>query len=168
MAAREATDEHRVLGLEVSAYFTQNPKYKFVDFAGLGRHGGALILSEMSESDPNIEFRRMVIKYSYGALAVDERADADADADLRNEYYWLTRLRGAEHIVQLVPMTDCSLMLPGMSDGEASYDQSVQNQQENEQEAADAAGEDEEQQPPAPRPRRCPTFALEYLPWLVF
>ncbi|KAI0439779.1 hypothetical protein F4803DRAFT_25908 [Xylaria telfairii] len=165
MAAREATEEHRVLGLEVAAYFTQNPKYKFVDFAGLGRHGGALILSEMSESNPGAEFRRMVVKYSYGAIAVDQRADADADADLRNEYYWLTKLRGAEHIVQLVPMADCSLMLPGMSDGEASYDQSVQNQKDNEQEAADAAGEDEEQQPPAPRPRRCPTFALEYLSW---
>ncbi|KAI0459015.1 hypothetical protein F5B21DRAFT_511802 [Xylaria acuta] len=125
----------------------------------------------MSESDPGVEVRKMVVKYSYGAMAVDDDANADADADLRNEYYWLTRLRGAEHIVQLVPMADCSLLLPGMSDGEDTYAQSVQNQMENEQAAAAAAvaaaddDDGEEQQPKAPPPRRCPTFALEYLPW---
>ncbi|KAI8949536.1 hypothetical protein F4801DRAFT_400546 [Xylaria longipes] len=164
MAARKATEEHRIMGLEVAQYFTQNPKYKFVDFAGLGRHGGALILSEMSETDLGVEVRKMVVKYSYGALVVDDASDADADADLRNEYYWLTKLRGAEHIVQLVPMADCSVMIPGISDGEDTYAQSVQNQKENEQ-AAVAPAPDVEEQPKAPRPRRCPTFALEYLPW---
>ncbi|KAI0485444.1 hypothetical protein F4859DRAFT_511643 [Xylaria cf. heliscus] len=152
------------MGLQVAAYFTQNPKYHFLDFAGLGRHGGALVLAELSDREPPGVERMLVIKYSYGALVVDNDANADGDADLRNEYYWLRRLRGAEHIVQLVEMEDCDINLPGISDGQSSYDDSVRNLRDTEAAAAAAAGGDGGGAP-LPLPRRCPTFALEYLIW---
>lgn len=98
-----------------------------------------------------------MVKYSYGNMALDKQSDADND--LRNEYQFLKRLRGAEHIAQLIDFPDCSLNLPGISDGEATYEESVQKQKD---EAAAAAADGS--QPTTVSPvRRCPTFALEYI-----
>ncbi|KAI0414741.1 hypothetical protein F5X98DRAFT_377482 [Xylaria grammica] len=136
--------EVRRLGAEVASQFTQNPRFKFLGNAGLGRHGGALILAEASSEGR--EARKIVVKYSYGSLSPDEQSNADND--LRNEYMWLKRLRGAEHIGQLIDLAECSLLLPGTSNGESTYEESVR-----------AAGGGSQQAPV----RRCPTFALEYL-----
>ncbi|TGJ87343.1 hypothetical protein E0Z10_g1491 [Xylaria hypoxylon] len=154
MSAHEERKELRRLGKEVASHFTSNPKFKFVGHAGLGRHGGTLILSE--EASAEQEARHIIIKYSYGSLSPDKKSDADED--LRNEYRWLKRLRGAEHIGQLIDLADCSLLIPGLSDGEDTYEESVQRQKDEE-----AAADDGSQPPTAAPVRRCPTFALEYL-----
>lgn len=114
-------------------------------------------------------FRKLVIKYSLGALASD--VESNADDDLRNEYRWLEMLRGAEHIVQLVPFADCSLNLPGISNGEDTFEDSLEKMaaidetQENEGETS-ARGAKLTKQPLSVR--KCPTFALEYLPYGTF
>lgn len=163
MSSRE---EQRLLGLEVARYFVSNPKYRFEGFAGLGRHGGALILFEQASEERAA--RRMVIKYSYGHLSLDP--DSDADADLRNEYHWLKRLRGAEHIVQLVPMSDCSIFIPGVSSsqgnegsssggsvlGVRSLGRSWSTTYSASTRSSSESGE-----------RRFPTFAVEFLEWLA-
>ncbi|KAJ2976556.1 hypothetical protein NUW58_g8054 [Xylaria curta] len=138
----------------VAGYFTSNQRFTFVGHAGLGRHGGTLILSEAASSEQDA--RKIIIKYSYGQLALDKQSDADEQ--LRNEYQWLKRLRGAEHIVQLIDMADCSLHLPGISDGEATYEESLQKQMGK----MAATGYGSQTSAIAPV-RRCPTFALEYL-----
>ncbi|KAI1745095.1 hypothetical protein F4680DRAFT_467300 [Xylaria scruposa] len=177
-----ATKEQQLeLGCEVSEYFTHRPGVQFVGFAGLGRHGGAILLDE---KDPDGKLlRKLVIKYSLGELAGDQHSNADDD--LRNEYRWLEILRGAEHIVRLVPFADCSLNLPGISNGEDTFEDSAtpagseyhytragilargwaalqkllakmsitQEVQENEGEAEELLTF-----------RRCPTFALEHIP----
>ncbi|KAI0439645.1 hypothetical protein F4803DRAFT_564378 [Xylaria telfairii] len=113
------------------------------------------VLVQEASADQN--YRKFVVKYSYGNLALDEQSDADND--LRNEYQYLKRLRGAEHIVQLIDFPDCSLNLPGISDGEATYEESVQKQKD---EAAAAAADGS--QPTTVSPiRRCPTLAIEYI-----
>lgn len=138
----ELDSEQRQLGLEVAGHFTSNPKYTFEGFAGLGRHGGALILSEqMSQGRGH---RKIVIKYSYGRLSLDPDPRGDADDDLLNEYYCLVLLRGAEHIVQLIPLADCDINIPGISNGKGGQGEAT------------------------PGTRRCPTLALEYLPWSEF
>ncbi|KAI0185731.1 hypothetical protein EV127DRAFT_194547 [Xylaria flabelliformis] len=135
-----ASDEQlRQLGREVSRYFTRRPGVEFAGFAGIGRHGGAFILEEKNAAGQLL--RKLVIKYSLGELATDE--ESNADDDLRNEYEWLEMLRGAEHIVRLVPFADCSLDLPGISNGEDTFEDSVAQN---------------------PTVRRCPTFALEHIP----
>jgi hypothetical protein len=117
-----------------------------------------LILSEKSSEGEVL--RKMVIKYSYGHLSRD--TFSDADGHLRNEYHLLERLRGAEHIVQLVPMADCSIDLPGMAQGEDDPEGSSPRPQNQ-----GAAASDGSQPPTAPEGRRCPTFALEFLPGLA-
>ncbi|KAK5637452.1 hypothetical protein RRF57_013167 [Xylaria bambusicola] len=115
MAGEERlTDRLRRLGQEVAANFTSNPRIQLQGFAGLGRHGGTIILKE--EASAEHDARMIVVKYSYGSLSPDQQSNADND--LRNEYHWLQRLRGAEHIVQLIPMADCSINLPGTSNDE--------------------------------------------------
>ncbi|KAI0451612.1 hypothetical protein F5B21DRAFT_516632 [Xylaria acuta] len=111
----------------------------------------------LAEASAEQNARKIIIKYSFGGLALDKQSDADED--LRNEYRWLKRLRGAEHIGQLIDMADCSLQLPGISDGENTYEESVQRQRDEEAAAAD----DGSQSAAAAPVRRCPTFALEYL-----
>ncbi|KAF2973099.1 hypothetical protein GQX73_g677 [Xylaria multiplex] len=149
-------EDGQAKSLEVAGYFTHNPKIKFVGHAGLGRHGGALILSE--EASAEQKARKIVIKYSYGSLSPDKQSNADDD--LRNEYCWLKKLRGAEHIGQLIYMADCSLRIPGISNGESTYEDSLRKNREREEASGD------EPQPTAAAPvRRCPTFALEYLPY---
>ncbi|KAI0437402.1 hypothetical protein F4803DRAFT_556048 [Xylaria telfairii] len=151
------------LGAEVAEYFTRRPGVEFVGFAGLGRHGGALILDE--KEDGRL-LRKLVIKYSLGTLSSDERSNADDD--LRNEYRCLQMLAGAEHIVQLVPFADCSLHLPGISDGEDTYYDALESMadiqlaQDREGETS-ARGATLTKQPLSVR--KCPTFALEYLPY---
>lgn len=146
-------DDVKRLGIEVAGYFTCNPRVRLRGFAGLGRHGGTIVLSE--EGSAEHQARNIVVKYSYGSLSPDEQSDADAD--LRNEYNCLKRLRGAEHIVQLISMADSILNLPGTSNGESTYEEYMLGQQNQE------AGE-ERSQSAAGSIRRCPTFALEYLP----
>ncbi|KAI0878149.1 hypothetical protein GGS24DRAFT_487448 [Hypoxylon argillaceum] len=159
-----ATEEdHRRLGQEVAEYFTYNPNINFVGFAGLGRHGGALIMEE--KVGPDQAVRKLVVKYSLGSLSSDE--DSDSDDQLRNEYRWLEMLRGAEHIVQLVPFADCSLNLPGISNGESTYQSSLRRAERSyqaldSQEDINADGNIITREPL--RVRRCPTFALEHLP----
>ncbi|KAI0536117.1 hypothetical protein GGR58DRAFT_528644 [Xylaria digitata] len=141
------------LGQEVAAGFiARNPRLRFVDFAGLGRHGGALILEQRGERDQDLG--RLVVKYSLGEYTGDPYSNADDD--LRNEHYWLRMLKGCEHIVQLVPFADCSLNLPGISRGEETYEASMENARRRDE----AHGT-----PGATILRRCPTFALEYLPF---
>ncbi|KAI0474473.1 hypothetical protein F4859DRAFT_522095 [Xylaria cf. heliscus] len=158
-----ATQEQIQLGREVAEYFTRRPGTEFVGFAGIGRHGGALVLKER---DANGQFLRMVvIKYSLGALTSDQ--NSNADDDLRNEYRWLEMLRGAEHIVQLVPFADCSLNLPGISNGEDTFEESlaklsvIEEDQKNE---GDTSPRGAKLTKESLRARKCPTFALEYLP----
>lgn len=64
----ERSSEQHQLGLAVAGYFTPNPKYTFEGFAGLGHHGGALILSEKGSN--GMEDRKVVIKYSLLRLIV--------------------------------------------------------------------------------------------------
>ncbi|KAF2963807.1 hypothetical protein GQX73_g9752 [Xylaria multiplex] len=139
------------LGRKVAeGFITRNPRLRFIDFAGLGRHGGALILEERGILDQII--RRFIIKYSLGDYTGDPYSNADMD--LRNEHRWLRLLQGCEHIVQLVPFADCSLNLPGISNGERTYEAAMEN----------ARREDEARGTPgATSVRRYPTFALEYL-----
>jgi len=158
-------EEQRKLGLEVVGYFASNPRLKFDKFAGLGRHGGALLMEEKGmDGAPG---RKLVIKYSLGSLATDQQRDADDD--LRNEYRWLKMLRGCEHIVQLIDMADCSLLLPGISNGENTFEESkrrmqgIQQNQQREGEAVD--GKTITKEPPIVR--RCPTFALEFIEYGV-
>ncbi|KAI1756405.1 hypothetical protein F4782DRAFT_550218 [Xylaria castorea] len=160
-----ATEEEQLqLGREVAESFTRRPGVEFVGFAGLGRHGGAILLDETDDAGRLL--RKLVVKYSLGALTSDRHSNADDD--LRNEYRWLKMLRGAEHIVQLVPFADCSLKLPGISDGEDTFEDSLakmsatEEAQKNEGETS-ARGAELTKEPSTVR--RCPTFALEYLPY---
>ncbi|KAI1373279.1 hypothetical protein F4677DRAFT_462426 [Hypoxylon crocopeplum] len=86
----------------VSQYFTSNPRLEYIGIAGIGRHGGALLFSERDSDDD--EIRKIVVKYSL---------DVEADADLRNEHGFLQLLQGAEHIVQLIPLTETELDVTG-------------------------------------------------------
>lgn len=154
MATKE---QQKALGREVAAVFTRNPANQFLGFAGVGRHGGALILQE---NDAQGQMRRKaVVKYSLGELTGDE--ESDADADLRNEFRWLQILRGAEHIVRLVPFADCKLTIPGMSNGQATYPEARWQWNEIEEHVNALL---EGRSPVTQRARQCPTFALEFLP----
>ncbi|KAI1361327.1 hypothetical protein F5Y08DRAFT_342794 [Xylaria arbuscula] len=136
-------EQQRALGREVAAVFTKNPANKFVGFAGLGRHGGALILQEHDEH--GTPKRKVVVKYSLGELTGDKQSDADAD--LRNEYHWLLKLRGAEHI-------GCQMEKLAYSAGVAAWDQFEE----------DVNAYIEGRERITERARKCPTFALEFLP----
>ncbi|KAJ8130973.1 hypothetical protein O1611_g2655 [Lasiodiplodia mahajangana] len=151
--SKNRVTEVKSLGEDVASYFT-DPRIRFTGFAGLGNHGGALILTE--EASDEHEARTVVVKYSYGSLSFDERTNADND--LRNEYHLLKRLQGAEHIVQLVPMADCSINIPGTSNGKATYYESILSQQSQKASV-------EVSQSMTASTRRCPTFALEHLPY---
>ncbi|KAI8633890.1 hypothetical protein F5Y19DRAFT_471148 [Xylariaceae sp. FL1651] len=148
-------------------YFTFNPKLRFLGFAGLGRHGGALLLEEKDEL--GVALRKLVVKYSLGELSND--IYRNSDDDLRNEHGWLSMLRGSEHIVKLVDLADTSIALPGVSNGEDDEVDTFAGSFMGL--LMGAAGVSPPPvaapaPPPAPtgpqRPRRkCPTFALEYL-----
>ncbi|KAI1383726.1 uncharacterized protein F4822DRAFT_433666 [Hypoxylon trugodes] len=86
----------------VGVYFTKNPKLQYIGVAGIGRHGGALLFREWDDGD--VPVRRIVVKYSL---------HAKVDANLRNETQWLERLRGAEHIGQIIPLADAQLDVTG-------------------------------------------------------
>ncbi|KAJ8128664.1 hypothetical protein O1611_g4971 [Lasiodiplodia mahajangana] len=160
------------LGIRVASRFA-SANYKVEAFAGLGRHGGALIISE--EESPGQKARKMVIKYSYGRLSLDP--NSDADADLRNEYKCLMKLRGAEHIVQLIPLADCSINIPGASNGAGSSPSSGLTSDlgrlltigsgsgsgpgQSPDSGSGASGSESEDF----EARQCPTFAVEYLQW---
>jgi hypothetical protein len=157
-------EQQRRLGTDVANYFTRNPRLEFAGFAGLGRHGGALILEQKGESATD-RGRKLVIKYSLGDLSTDP--DSNADEDLRNEFRWLQMLRGAEHVVQLVDLADCTLRLPGISDGEDTFQDSVRRrsiEQQNQTALGATTADGETITQDFPNIRRCPTFALEYLP----
>ncbi len=96
--------ENARLADEVGRYFSSNARLRYVAPAGIGRHGGVLLLRETDDVGRLV--RRLVVKYS-----LNEKED---DA-LRNEYHWLRRLRGAEHIGQLVDLDDTSLELRTLS-----------------------------------------------------
>ncbi|KAI0099231.1 hypothetical protein GGR51DRAFT_576348 [Nemania sp. FL0031] len=151
----EERDNLRGLGGQIAACFTRNPNVRFDGFAGLGRHGGALRMSEAASAKQRS--RKFIIKYSYGGLTLDP--EANADDDLRNEYRWLKMLRGAEHIVQLVDFADCSLNIAGVSNGEDTYEESVQKMKDEEA----ASGGDGDHLNIEDKVRRSPTFALEYI-----
>jgi len=166
MASRR---ELKSLGREVAGYFTADSRYKFIGFAGMGRHGGALILSV--RDTPGKAKRRIVIKYSFGALTLDRHSNADED--LRNEYKWLRRLQGCEHIVQLIPMADCSINIPGTSNGDQTARKPPSGWRRIRRflsfgwrRAAEHPDDGQEGVVPAEN-RRCPTFAIEWLPLLV-
>lgn len=100
-AQREAEDEENTrLAEEVSRYFTSNPRLQYVAPAGIGRHGGVLLLRENDDKGELV--RRFVVKYS-----LNEKEDDD----LRNEYRFLKRMRGAEHVGQLIELAEASLEL---------------------------------------------------------
>ncbi|RWA09519.1 hypothetical protein EKO27_g5574 [Xylaria grammica] len=146
----------RALGREVAAYFTRRPEVGFIGFAGVGRHGGALRLEE-KDAGGQLS-RKLVVKYSLGAFSGDRYSDADED--LRNEYYWLERLRNAEHIVQLVPFADTSVNVPGISRGDENYEELLRRAKRR----AEEEGSEEPADFGPPSVLQCPTFALEYLP----
>ncbi|KAI1325118.1 hypothetical protein F5Y16DRAFT_423341 [Xylariaceae sp. FL0255] len=105
-----AIQRARDVGQGVITFFSRYPTLVYQREAGIGRHGGALVFAE---NHPNGELRRrIVVKYSLGAGATDLRTNADDD--LRNEYTWLTILRGAEHIVQLITLDTATTGLPGI------------------------------------------------------
>ncbi|KAI1503985.1 hypothetical protein F5X99DRAFT_406361 [Biscogniauxia marginata] len=88
--------------------------------------------------DAGTPVRKIVIKFSLGKISPDEQSDADFD--LRNEYWFLMGLRGAEHIGQLIYLADTSIQIPGASDGSTTAEKVKPGQ------------------------RVSPTFALEYIP----
>ncbi|KAK8089981.1 hypothetical protein PG997_004942 [Apiospora hydei] len=77
---------------EVKKYFT-NEGLQFRKVIAQGNHGGAVLFAQWLP-------RQLVTKY---ALDTQEDATSDNDADLRNEFGWLRRFRGAEHIIQVLP-----------------------------------------------------------------
>ncbi|KAI0537083.1 hypothetical protein GGR58DRAFT_514046 [Xylaria digitata] len=115
-------------------------------------------MTQKSKASGEQKARKIVVKYSFGSLSPDKKSNADDD--LRNEYQWLKRLRGAEHIGQLIDMADCSLNIPGISNGEDTHEDSLKKNREKED-----AGKDEPQPTATAPARRCPTFALEYIPY---
>ncbi|TGJ86460.1 hypothetical protein E0Z10_g2289 [Xylaria hypoxylon] len=94
----------------------------------------------------------MMVKYSHGQFSTDPYSDADAD--VRREYSWLQELRGTEHIVQLAHLENSSPWAPGISRGDDTYEAAVDR----------AMLEEQARGGWVPKPRRCPTFAVEYLP----
>ncbi|KAK8042142.1 hypothetical protein PG993_006665 [Apiospora rasikravindrae] len=108
---------------EVKKYFT-NEGLQFRKVIAQGNHGGAVLFdqwlpiepaagssssnnnnapppqSPTSAPQPTMQRRQLVVKY---ALDTQEDASSDNDADLRNEFGWLRRFRGAEHIIQILP-----------------------------------------------------------------
>ncbi|KAK7923065.1 hypothetical protein PG985_007136 [Apiospora marii] len=111
---------------EVKKYFT-NEGLQFRKVIAQGNHGGAVLFDQWyyiepeSESEPepssskrkapeddtpsptpepSIHKRQLVVKY---ALDTEEDATSDNDEDLRNEFCWLRRFAGAEHIIQIMP-----------------------------------------------------------------
>lgn len=94
---------------EVARYFTRSERLQYIAPAGLGRHGGCLLLRELD--DDGAVARRLVVKYS-----LNEKEDDD----LRNEYRWLQRMRGAEHIGQLIELAEASLELRSLEDAPRS------------------------------------------------
>ncbi|KAI0107218.1 hypothetical protein GGR51DRAFT_571160 [Nemania sp. FL0031] len=154
--------DHRRQGRQVADYFLNNPDISFVGFAGIGRHGGALILEEKKGDQSS---RKLIVKYSLGDLPTD--ISSDADQQLRNEYRWLQMLQGAEHIVQLIPFADCSMNLPGISNGERTVEQTLEDLIIRDQVQAERGETSVNRGKIAKEPsrgRKCPTFALEYLP----
>ncbi|KAK6865089.1 kinase-like protein [Apiospora arundinis] len=106
---------------EVKKYFV-NEGLQFRKVIAQGNHGGAVLFDQWlpvepepvsaqaatSDSDndggsapePLMQRRQVVIKY---ALDTKDDATSDNDEDLRNEYNWLRRLSGAEHIIRILP-----------------------------------------------------------------
>ncbi|KAI0201978.1 hypothetical protein F4808DRAFT_423095 [Astrocystis sublimbata] len=54
MATSAEEERQRRLGQELADYFARRPGIKFVGFAGLGRHGGALLMDE-NEGEAGVE-----------------------------------------------------------------------------------------------------------------
>ncbi|RYP41178.1 hypothetical protein DL767_001182 [Monosporascus sp. MG133] len=153
MAARrkELEDQENArLADEVASYFRSNPRLRYVEPAGIGRHGGVLLLRE--NDDGGRMKRRLVIKYSL---------NPKEDDALRNEHRWLKRLRGAEHIGQLVELADASLELVSLKNAPRSQgDGQTAPGQADAGEAGPAAGN---QSADDKDNGRRPTLALEYV-----
>ncbi|RYP60317.1 hypothetical protein DL770_010015 [Monosporascus sp. CRB-9-2] len=154
MAARrkELEDQENArLADEVASYFRGNPRLRYIEPAGIGRHGGVLLLRE--NDDRGRMKRRLVIKYSL---------NPKEDDALRNEHRWLKRLRGAEHIGQLVELADASLELVSLKNTPPSQDDGQTTPgQADAREAAPAAGN---QSADDKDNGRRPTLALEIFP----
>ncbi|KAK7952350.1 uncharacterized protein PG986_008078 [Apiospora aurea] len=85
---------------EVKKYFT-NEGLQFRKVIAQGNHGGAVLFDQWLPVEPTPGPEAgSIIKY---ALDTQEDATSDNDADLRNEFGWLRRFRGAEHIIQVLP-----------------------------------------------------------------
>ncbi|KAI0842773.1 hypothetical protein F5Y06DRAFT_73330 [Hypoxylon sp. FL0890] len=93
--------EQAALADHVATYFMSR-RLKYLDVAGIGRHGGALVFREHDRN--NIPRRKIIIKYSLSE---------EADEDLQNEARCLELLRGAEHIVQIIPLAGANLDISG-------------------------------------------------------
>ncbi|KAI1412523.1 hypothetical protein F5Y13DRAFT_199774 [Hypoxylon sp. FL1857] len=85
----------------VATHFTSR-RLKYLDIGGIGRYGGALVFREHDEN--NVPVRKILVKYSHSL---------EGDEALRNEAEWLGRLRGAEHIVQMIPLAETNLNVSG-------------------------------------------------------
>ncbi|RYP45932.1 hypothetical protein DL768_007800 [Monosporascus sp. mg162] len=153
MAARrkELEDQENArLADEVASYFRSNPRLRYIEPAGIGRHGGVLLLRE--NDDGGRMKRRLVIKYSL---------NPKEDDALRNEHRWLKRLRGAEHIGQLVELADASLELVSLKNAPRSQvDGQTAPDHAGAGEAGTAAGN---QSADGKDNGRRPTLALEYV-----
>ena len=100
---------------EIKKYFT-NEGLQFRTVIAQGNHGGAVPFDQWLPVEPDpaaapgaanndapeaiLQRRQLVMKY---ALDTREDAASENDEDLRNEFRWLRLLRGAEHIIQILP-----------------------------------------------------------------
>ncbi|KAI2622577.1 hypothetical protein GGR54DRAFT_599076 [Hypoxylon sp. NC1633] len=86
----------------VASYFTKDSKLTYMGVGGMGRHGGVLLFREADDKGNHV--RKLVVKYSL---------DAQEDEHLRNETLCLEQLRGAEHIVQMIPLAKPEMNISG-------------------------------------------------------
>ncbi|KAI5925938.1 kinase-like domain-containing protein [Camillea tinctor] len=94
---REAREK---LATQFSDYFTTAHGLEYVRPLGKGSAAGALLFNDLEKQTPNKRvLRRVVVKY---AFAEYENRNKMADDEIRNEFRWLRKLGGPEHIVQLI------------------------------------------------------------------
>ncbi|KAI1262554.1 hypothetical protein F5Y18DRAFT_430101 [Xylariaceae sp. FL1019] len=146
---------------EIRDYFKSFQRFKVGGLAGLGRHGGALLMAE--KDDQGKPFRKLVVKFSLGQYAIDDDDANNADEDLMNEVKWLKMLRGAEHVSyigQLIHLAETSVEGQGLKKNSPTLSAQMQSLSigtSKDSEAKDGESKKEKE-------RRIPlTFALEYL-----
>ncbi|KAI1098262.1 hypothetical protein F4804DRAFT_350588 [Jackrogersella minutella] len=94
--------EIRRIEIELRDHFAKTRLWKYEKVLGSGFFGTAILVGNKTRRF-NSNYRRLVVK----------RAITDpGETELRNEINWLTRLRGAEHIVAIVASRDDAAVDP--------------------------------------------------------